>query len=134
MLVVIISFAISYGGGRDWESIIMTLKRFEAVALVLVLFGRGSAFAQTDASLADAAEHKDASKIAALLKQGAQVNASQADGMTALHWVVYHDDQTAATLLVKAGANVKETNRHGVAPLSLACTNGNAQIVELLLG
>ena len=33
----------------------------------------------------------------------------------------------------RAGANVKAANRYGVTPLSLACTNGNAAIVELLL-
>ena len=53
--------------------------------------------------------------------------------MTALHWAVYHDDLPTATLLVKAGANAKAANRYGVTPLSLACTNGNTEIVELLL-
>ena len=33
----------------------------------------------------------------------------------------------------RAGANVKAANRYGVTPLSLACTNGNAAMVELLL-
>jgi len=36
-------------------------------------------------------------------------------------------------LLVKAGADVKATNHYGVAPLSLACENGNPELVELLL-
>ena len=34
---------------------------------------------------------------------------------------------------MRAGANVKAANRYGVTPLSLACTNGNAAMVELLL-
>ena len=34
---------------------------------------------------------------------------------------------------MSAGANVKAANRYGVTPLSLACTNGNAAMVELLL-
>ena len=34
---------------------------------------------------------------------------------------------------MRAGANAKAANRYGVTPLSLACTNGNAAIVELLL-
>jgi ankyrin repeat protein len=105
---------------------------FEAAGLVLLLLG-GSAMAQSGAPLADAAEKKDRAKIAALLKKGADVNAAQADGMTALHWAAYHDDLQTATLLVKAGANVKAANRYGVTALSLACTNGNTEIVELLL-
>jgi uncharacterized protein len=111
----------------------MGSKRCGAAALVLLLLGGGSAVAQPSAPLADAAEKMDRAKIAALLKQGADVNASQADGMTALHWVVYHDDLPTAALLVKAGANAKAANRYDVTPLSLACTNGNTQIVELLL-
>ena len=53
--------------------------------------------------------------------------------MTALHWAAYQDDLETAELLVRAGANVKAANRYGVTPLSLACTNGNAAMVELLL-
>ena len=83
--------------------------------------------------LADAAEKSDRAAIRALLKQRADVNATQADGMTALHWAAHHDDREVAELLVRAGANVKAANRYGVTPLSLACTNGNAAIVELLL-
>ena len=53
--------------------------------------------------------------------------------MTALHWAAYQDDLEIAELLVRAGANVKAANRYGVTPLSLACTNGNGAMVELLL-
>ena len=35
-----------------------------------------------------------------LLKQRADVNAAQADGMTALHWAVYHDDGELAKQLI----------------------------------
>ena len=53
--------------------------------------------------------------------------------MTALHWAAYQDDLETPALLVRAGANAKAANRYGVTPLSLACTNGNAAMVELLL-
>src|SRR5437868_4784593 len=102
----------------------MARKRFGAVALVLWLLVGGPAVAQSGAPLADAVEKKDRAKIGALLKQGVDVNASQVDGMTALHWAAYHDDLQTATLLVKAGADAKATNRYAVTPLSLACTNG----------
>jgi ankyrin repeat protein len=101
---------------------------------VLLLLAAGSALAKSDATVADAVEKKDRAKVAALLKKGADVNAAQVDGMTALHWAVYHDDLSTATLLVKAGANARAGNRYGVTPLSLACTNGNAEVVRLLLG
>jgi ankyrin repeat protein len=86
-----------------------------------------------DAPLADAAEKLDRVRLQALLEQKADVNASQADGMTALHWAVYHDDLETARMLVKAGANVKAANGYGVTPLALACTNGNDEAVALLL-
>jgi ankyrin repeat protein len=108
-------------------------KRSGVAGLLLLLLAAGSTFAESGAVLADAAEKKDGAKVAALLKKGADVNAAQVDGMTALHWAVYHDDLPTAMLLVKAGASVKGGNRYGVTPLSLACTNGNAEVVRLLL-
>jgi ankyrin repeat protein len=110
----------------------MSRQRFVALGLVLLLLAGGSA-AQSSAPLADAAEKNDRARITALLKQNADVNASQADGMTALHWAAYHDDVSLATQLLKAGANAKTANRYGVTPLSVACTNGSAGIVALLL-
>jgi uncharacterized protein len=108
------------------------MKPFSAFGLMLLL-NSGPALAQSAAPLADATEKKDHAKIAALLKQGADVNAAQVDGMTALHWAAYHDDVSLATQLLKAGASARAANRYDVTPLSLACTNGNAEIVALLL-
>src|SRR6476469_3748149 len=56
--------------------------------------------------LADAVEKLDRASIQALLKEHADVNAAQADGMTALHWAAYHDDSELVGMLLKAGANV----------------------------
>src|SRR5262245_43605842 len=98
----------------------MVTKRYGAAGLVLLLLAGGSALAESDAPLADAVEKEDRAKVAALLKNGTDVNASQADGMTALHWAAYHDDLATSALLVKAGANAKADNRYGVTPLSLA--------------
>jgi len=89
--------------------------------------------ARADSPLADAAEKPDRTVIRTLLEQRADVNAPQADGMTALHWAAYHDDLEMARLLVEANANVSAANRYGVTPLSLACQNGSTAIVELLL-
>jgi ankyrin repeat protein len=36
--------------------------------------------------------------------------------------------------LIRANANVNAKNDYNATPLSLACTNGNAAIVEKLLG
>ena len=55
----------------------MATKRFGAASLILLLLAGGSAVAQSKAPLADAAEQKDGAKVAALLKQGVDVNAPQ---------------------------------------------------------
>jgi ankyrin repeat protein len=98
------------------------------------MFGlAGLSVAADNPTLADAAEQRDRALIRTLLDAGADVNAAQADGMTALHWAVYNDDADTAGLLVRSGANVNAANRYGVFPLFLACTNGNGDLVKLLL-
>jgi uncharacterized protein len=61
------------------------------------------------------------------------VNASEADGMTALHWATRADDLEAVDLLIRAGAAVNAANRYGVTPLSLAATNGSGPVSDRLL-
>ena len=63
----------------------------------------------------------------------ANVNATEADGTTALHWAARADDQAAVDLLLRAGANVNAVNRYGVNALVLAAENGNASMAEALL-
>jgi uncharacterized protein len=92
------------------------------------LFAAGS-----DAVVADAAEKMDRAAIRTLLRQRADVNAPQVDGMTALHWAAYQDDLETSELLLRAHANAKAATRYGITPLSLACANGNGALVDLLL-
>ncbi|MEZ6131439.1 MAG: ankyrin repeat domain-containing protein [Planctomycetaceae bacterium] len=89
--------------------------------------------AVADDSLPTAAEHQRWNDISTLLKARSDVNVAQVDGMTALHWAVYHDHAETVEKLIDADANVNASNRYGVTPLSLACVNGNAVIVEQLL-
>lgn len=105
------------------------MKRLSAIGLAMWL--AASVLAAADSRFADAAEKSDRAAIRTLLKQQVDVNAAQADGMTALHWAAYRDDLETAKLLVSANPNA--TNRYGVTPLSLACQNGNTAMVELLL-
>ena len=43
-------------------------------------------------------------EVCTMLKQGADVNAAQGDGMTALHWAAHLDDLDLNPLLAQAGA------------------------------
>jgi ankyrin repeat protein len=105
----------------------------QLASLCLAVLSASSLAIGAAAPLADAAEKQDRTAIHALLKQHIDLNAPQADGMTALHWAAYQDDLVTARLLVKTGANVKAENCYGITPLSLACINGNNEFVELLL-
>src|SRR5690349_7265392 len=78
--------------------------------------------------------------LAALSVQGASplakntnVNARQADGMTALHWAAQREDAALTKQLLQSGADARATNRYGITPLALACEAGNGPIVEMLL-
>ncbi len=53
---------------------------------------------------------------------------------TALHRAVVRDDAVEVARLIRSGLNIKQVDRYGAAPISLACARGNAEIVEQLLG
>jgi ankyrin repeat protein len=110
----------------------MTWRRIAGFALLMAGVA-GMSVAAENPTLADAAEQRNAALVRTLLAARADVNATQVDGMTALHWAVYHDDAETAGLLMQAGANVNATNAYGVPPLSLASLNGNAALVRALL-
>jgi uncharacterized protein len=111
----------------------MRMRRFFAAALATLALLCAVEAADSASALADAAEQMDRARVSALLKQRVQVDAPQADGMTALHWAVHHDAAEMAASLIHAGANARAATRYGVTPLSLACTNGNAALIALLL-
>ena len=83
--------------------------------------------------LIDAVKNVDREAVRSLLKQGANVNAPQADGTTALHWASYRDDLESADLLIRSGANVNARNDLGATPLWAACQNGSESMVGRLL-
>jgi ankyrin repeat protein len=87
-----------------------------------------------DSAIADAAERQDRAAVTRLLAQHVPVNAAQADGTTALHWAAHWNDVQTVDALIKSGANVNAANRHGVTPLLLACTSGQAlPVIQRLL-
>jgi ankyrin repeat protein len=83
--------------------------------------------------LVAAARSADREALSALLKQGANVDAPDGDGATALHWASYRDDLESADLLIRAGANVNATNDLGATPLWTASQNGSEAMVKRLL-
>jgi ankyrin repeat protein len=85
-------------------------------------------------TVADAAMSGDREAVRTLLKQGADVNAIQGDGVTALHWAAMKGDPELANMLVTAGGNVRAKTRFGgYTPLHVASELGSASVITTLL-
>jgi uncharacterized protein len=104
---------------------------FVAFATVVAMVVTSNAAGKSD--VADAAMRGDTAAVQKLIAAKADVNATQNDGATALHWAVYRNDREMVGLLVRAGANPKAANREGSTPLWLAGISGNASIIAALL-
>lgn len=111
----------------------MPMRRVPALWLAATISVASLGAAGADAPLADAVQRGDKPAVLALLKRGADVNASQGDGATALHWAAYLEDADTTALLIRAGARVGTPNNYGVTALALASQNGNAAIIDQLL-
>ncbi len=110
------------------------MHRGGAPVLLLLLAGlTGQLATASRLGLADAAETGNGEALRSLLEAGADANAAQPDGTTALHWAAYRNDTVMAELLLEAGADANAANRYGVPALSLACANRNAALVRRLL-
>src|SRR5262249_46985771 len=83
--------------------------------------------------LSDAAKNGDKEVLRSLLQKGSNVNTTDGDGTTALHWASYRDDLEAVDLLIRAGAKVNAANDLGATPLWTACQNGSEAMVRRLL-
>ena len=102
-----------------------------ALALVSVL--SGSTWT-APSPIADAAMRRDVATVRSLIAKGADVNAPQGDGMTALHWAARNGDAELAALLLRARADVKSVTRVGAyTPLHVAAQVGSATVVDALL-
>ena len=87
-----------------------------------------------DAPVADAAMRGDVEAVRDLVKRGADVNAAQGDGMTALHWAAVRDQAEVVGILAKAGARLEATTRIGAfTPLHVASREGSAAALKALL-
>lgn len=104
------------------------------LGLVVAAMLTGLVHGAGPAPVADAAMARNREAVKALLKSGADVNAAQGDGMTALHWAARAGDLELAQMLLYAGANVKATTRLGAyTPLMMAADQGHAPVIAALL-
>ncbi len=104
------------------------------IAVVLVGSAPVSNSALSEVSITEAARQGDAKAVKSLLDGGADVNAAQGDGMTALHWAAERGHAEVANLLLSAAADVEAKTRIGsYTPLHVASRRGHVPIVVRLL-
>ncbi len=84
--------------------------------------------------LVEAAREGDIDAIRALVRSGADVNAAEGDGMTALHWAAHRNHAEAVEVLLYAGARLElRTRLGGYTPLLVAAAAGADEALALLL-
>jgi ankyrin repeat protein len=84
--------------------------------------------------IVEAAKQRDIDAVRVLIKDGADVNAAQGDGSTALHWAARSGKADLVQMLLYAGANVMATTRLGAyTPLMMAAQGGHSAVVATLI-
>src|SRR5262249_7901226 len=75
----------------------------------------------------------DLAAIRALIAKKVDINASEPDGTTALHWAPDRGALAEVNLLLNAGAKLKVANRYGATPFGLAAAKGHADVIMRML-
>ena len=114
----------------------MTRRSVSPLAVLAAVLLQGAVLAAAagpDLRLVGAAAGQDRDAVRTLIRDGVDVDASRADGVTALLWASHWDDREMVDLLLAAGADINAAEDHGVTPLARACKNASAGMVERLL-
>jgi ankyrin repeat protein len=108
------------------------MRKFATVFAVAL--GGASIMMAAEATLLEPAESGDHAAAMRLLSvKGANVNATGADGTTAIMYASANGDLELVRALIKAGADVKLKNQFGTSAVTEAAIIGSAPILEALL-
>jgi uncharacterized protein len=114
----------------------LDLARDPDVRILLAQAGgkSGSPQAASAEALLDAARRGDAAAVRAALDNGADVNARESDGSTALlATLIYKGHGEVVRVLLDRGADVNAEDSIGLTPLMRAAVNGEPELVQALL-
>lgn len=109
------------------------MSRTTIVVLILTLMVTIPAWADVNSDLMDAARQGDTATVQSLLSQGANVNATDAHGGTALMVAAVNGHTATVQALIDAGADVNRAHNFGKTALMLATEKGHTAVVDLLV-
>src|SRR5688572_7528358 len=114
--------AKQHTGGRGGIQMLDRLTRASLRVIAAGLLCSVALYATGPGSpVADAAQAGDRAAVQKLVRAGADVNAAQGDGMTALHWAAMNGDLELTAMVLRAGATLVPRTRLGAyTPLALA--------------
>jgi len=110
----------------------MWSKFVKLIAPFVIALGCATA-AQAQSPLADKIQAGDRKAALALIAAGANVNQTQPDGSTPLHWAVYRVDRELVAALLRRGAKAGTVNKYGASPLAEAARVANVELAGMLL-
>ena len=105
------------------SAMVLTVETAQTRAVLLV----------EETSVVTAAEQQNWARVQTLIQEGADINADQPDGATALHWAVHWNEPATVTALIEAGVEVNAVNDLGVPPLWIAIDGGNTDVAIRLI-
>ena len=103
--------------------------------LIATLFLPALALAQATAadSLVPAVRDQQPARAAELLAAKADVNATDEDGTSALHWAVHYGYTDLVDQLLKGKADVRHVNDFGATAMSEAAVRADTEVIRKLL-
>jgi uncharacterized protein len=101
------------------------------LAAALLIAASSTLFGASD--FIQSVRNGDEAIVATMIQKGADVNAPETNGTTALQWAVYQQNTGMVKRLLAAGAKVRVINDFGSSPMQQAAVTGNAEIIRMLL-
>lgn len=84
-------------------------------------------------NLFEAAKKHACSAVKVIIEEGADVNAKDSDGSTALMWAAWRNELDAAKLLIQSGADVNAKDGKAVTALMYASEKNSHHVAKLLI-
>ena len=107
------------------------MRHILSTIMSVILIGCGNP--KSDIALINAAKRGNIEAVKSALADGADMNANDADGWTALHQSAFYGPKEVVELLITRGANLNAKEKDGWTPLDQAAYGGNKEIAELLI-